>query len=196
MPQWRLIYTNPHPGRSETGLRGLTAIPGGAGGDMLLAAVEGNAARLVRVDPATGGEATELDLEEFLPRAWGMPVDYVIAGYNDMAKVGGSVLLGLEAFVPRNAAIPDGHSIVNVGYGQLESGGWYLVRRPDGHYDLHRIAAAFAQPLVATRTIRASPFAGDADGIYFGGYDANKAPAHNTAWVARASLAAALRASP
>ena len=30
-PQWRLIYTNPNPGRSESGLRGLTAIPGPAG---------------------------------------------------------------------------------------------------------------------------------------------------------------------
>jgi hypothetical protein len=27
-PHWRLLYTNPYPGRiSETGLRGLTAIP-------------------------------------------------------------------------------------------------------------------------------------------------------------------------
>src|SRR5947207_1182769 len=37
-PQWRLIYTNSHPGHSETGLRGLTAIPGSAGGEALLAA--------------------------------------------------------------------------------------------------------------------------------------------------------------
>jgi hypothetical protein len=36
-----------------------------------MAAVEGNAARLVRIDPATGGEVTELDLEDFLSRSWG-----------------------------------------------------------------------------------------------------------------------------
>ena len=194
--QWRLIYTNPHPGHSETGLRGLTAIPREAGREMLLVAVEGNTARLVRVDPSTGTEATELDLEEFLPQAWGMRVNYVIAAYNDMTKIGGSVLLGLEAFVPKNAAIPAGHSTVDVGYGQVESGGWYLIRRPDAHYDLHRIAAAFTQPLVATRTIRASPFPADSERIYFGGYDANKASAHNTAWIARASIEAVLRASP
>jgi hypothetical protein len=41
------------------------------------------------------------------------------------------------------------------------------------------------------RTIRASPFAGDS-AVYFAGYDANKAPVHNTAWIVRASLAAAL----
>lgn len=195
-PHWRLIYTNSRAGHSETGLRGLTAIPGEAGREMLLAAVEGDAARLVRVDPSSGAEVLELDLEEFLPQTWGMRVNYVIAAYNDMAKIGGSVLLGLEAFVPKNAAIPAGHSTVDVGYGHVESGGWYLIRRPDAHYDLHRIVAAFTQPLVATRTIRASPFPADPEGIYFGGYDANKVPAHNTAWIARASLEAALRAAP
>ena len=194
-PQWRLVYTNPRPGHSETGLRGLTAIPGGAGGEALLAAVEGNEARLVRIDPTTGGEATELDLKDFLGRAWGMRVNYTIAAYNDMTKVGGAVLLGVMAFVPRNAPIPPGHSVVDVGYGQVKSGGWYLVRRTDGHYDLHRVDAAFTQPLVAVRTIRASPFPGD-DSIYFGGYDANKAAAHNTAWIARATPGAALRAVP
>jgi len=194
-PQWRLIYTNSRPGHSETGLRGLTAIPGGAGGEALLAAVEGSAARLVRVDPATGGEATELDLREFLGQAWGMRVNYAIAAYNDMTKAGGAVLLGLMAFVPRNMPIPPEHGVLDVGYGQVESGGWYLVRRPDARYDLRRVAAGFSQPLVAVRTILASPFPGD-DAVYFGGYDANKAPAHNTAWIARATLGAALRASP
>jgi hypothetical protein len=184
-PQWRLVYTNSRPGHSETGLRGLTAIRGGSGREALLAAVEGNAPRLVRIDPTTGGEATELDLQDFLATTWGMRVNYTIAAYNDMTKVGDAVLLGLMAFVPRNAAIPAGHSVVDVGYGQVESGAWYLARRPDGHYDLHRVAAAFAQPLVATRTIRVSPFPGERDAIYFGGYDANKTAAHNTAWITK-----------
>src|SRR2546429_7590337 len=55
-PQWRVIYTNPRPGHSETGLRGLTTVAG-AGGEALLAAVEGNAARVIRIDPTSGGEA-------------------------------------------------------------------------------------------------------------------------------------------
>ena len=194
-PQWRVIYTNPRPGHSETGLRGLTTVAG-AGGEALLAAVEGNAARVIRIDPTSGGEATELDLEEFLPQVWGMRVGYVIAGYNDMTKAGRSVLLGLEAFVPRNAVISAGHRLVDIGRGQVEGGGWFLIRRPDAHYDLRQVVAGFSQPLVAVRTIRVSPFPNDADAIYLGGYDANKAPAHNTAWVARANLAAALRASP
>jgi hypothetical protein len=85
-PAWRLIYTNPDPGHSETGLRGLTTIHDRAAGpDALLAAVEGSAARLVRIDPTTGAERTELNLRQFLSNAWGMPVGYIIAAYNDMA---------------------------------------------------------------------------------------------------------------
>ena len=35
----------------------------------------------------------------------------------------------------------------------------------------------------------------DSAGNYFAGYDANKAPAHNTAWIFRATLATALGAA-
>jgi poly(A) polymerase len=58
-PHWRLVYANRYPGRSETGLRGLTAITNPSGqGQALFAAVEGSAARLVRVDPRNGSEDT------------------------------------------------------------------------------------------------------------------------------------------
>jgi poly(A) polymerase len=64
--QWRLLYTNRSPGHSETGLRGLTAIPAPSGkSDVLLAAVEGSMARIVRVDPQDGSEVTEVDLIDF-----------------------------------------------------------------------------------------------------------------------------------
>jgi hypothetical protein len=192
--QWRLVYTNPRPGHSETGLRGLTAIPG-PGGDVLLAAVEGNAGRIVRIDPRDGSEATELDISDFLGRSWGMPVNYTILAYNDMAKIGGNVLMGVMAFIPRTASVAAGHALVDVGYGQVEAGGWYLVRSPDAHYALYRVTANFGHPLVAVRTIAPSPFANDAV-IYFGGYDANKAPVHDTAWVARAPVTLALSMAP
>jgi hypothetical protein len=192
-PSWRLIYTNPRPGHSETGLRGLTPIPGpSGGGDVLLAAVEGNAARIVRVDPQNASEVTELDLVDFLGRTWGMRVGYVIAAYNDMTKLqaSGDLLIGLEAFVPRGTPIAPGHNTVDVGYGVLERGGWYLIRHGDGRYELHQIAAD-GQALVAIRSIHASPFANDRDAVYFAGYDANKAPAHNTAWIIRSTRATA-----
>jgi hypothetical protein len=188
-PQWRLIYTNPRPGHSETGLRGLTAVPGPSG-EVLLAAIEGNASRIVRIDPRNGGETTELDVDDFLGGFWGMRPNYTITAYNNMTRIGGSLLMGVMAFVPRTMPVGAGHTLVDVGYGQVEAGGWYLVRSPDARYALRRVTADFGHPLVAARTIAPSPFAGDA-AIYFGGYDANKAPAHNTAWVARADLAAA-----
>jgi len=83
-----LVYTNAYPGHSETGLRGLTTVPSPSGhGEVLLAAVEGNAARIVRVDPRDGSEATELNLADFLVQRWGMRAGYVIAAYNNMAKI-------------------------------------------------------------------------------------------------------------
>ena len=193
-----LVYTNAYPGHSETGLRGLTTVPSPSGhGEVLLAAVEGNAARIVRVDPRDGSEATELNLADFLVQRWGMRAGYVIAAYNNMAKIrdpggGEALLIGLEAFIPLSAPVTAGHNVVNVGYGRLEAGGWYLVRHTAGRYDLRQIGAPSGWPLVATRSIRALPFPQERDALYFAGYDANKAPAHNTAWIMRSTLGGAL----
>jgi hypothetical protein len=200
-PHWRLVYTNPYPGHSETGLRGPTAIPNLSGqGEVLLAAVEGSAARMVRVDPGDGTEVTELDLPDFLGRRWSMTANYVIAAYNDMVKArdpagGRALLIGIEAFVLLRSPIAVGHSVVNVGYGRVEAGGWYLVRHPNGQYDLGQVMAPPEAALVSVRTIRASPFPPqEVDAVHFAGYDANKAPAHDTAWIMISTTAAALGA--
>jgi len=198
-PRWRAVYTNPRPGHSETGLRGLTAVRTAGGTEALLAAVEGNAPRVVRVDPSDGSETTELDFDDFLARAWGMRPGYVIAAYNDMTRLrdparGEALLIGLQAFIPRNVAIAAGHRAFEAGYAQAESGAWYLMRWSDGRYDLHQVTGAFAQPLLAVRAAAASPFPGDGDAVYLAGYDAIKAPAHNTAWIARAPLSTVLGA--
>jgi hypothetical protein len=192
-PSWKLVYTNPYPGHSETGLRGLTAVHDQAGADALLAAVEGSAARVVRIDPATGAERTELDLRQFLSSRWGMGVGYAIAAYNDMTPArlpaaGDVLLIGVMAFVQRGAAVAQGHTLVDVGYGRVEAAAWYLERFPAGRYELRKVPLPDAAPLVAVRSIRLSPFAGEHGAAYFAGYDANKAPAHNTAWIARAHL--------
>lgn len=188
-PRWELLYTNPKPGYSESGLRGLTAIPAPSEpGQVLLATVEGTAGRVVRIDPASGQESGELDVPAFLGRAWGTRVGYTISGYNDVALVhaadGEEALIGLEAFIPATAPIPAGHAR----FEGLDAGGWYLVRHPDASYELRELAAsqpATGQPLVSVRTIAPSPFAGDGGAAYFGGFDANKRPAHDTAWIMR-----------
>ncbi len=74
----------------------------------------------------------------------------------------------------------------------MEAGGWYLMRHPTGEYDLRQIVTAPSRALVAIRAIRVSPFAQDWHTIYFGGYDANKAPAHNTGWIYRSTSEAAI----
>jgi hypothetical protein len=194
-PHWSLLYANRYPGHSETGLRGLTAILGPSGkGEVLLAAVEGSAARIVRVDPRDGSEVTEVDLPDLLGRQWGMPVGYVIAAYNDMARArdpggGEARLIGLEAFIPMRAPIAAGHSVVHVGYGRLEAGGWYLIRHPTGRYELRQVGAPPGRALVAIRSIRVSPFPEEGHAVYFAGYDANKAPVHDTAWIIRSTTA-------
>lgn len=162
--------------------------------------MEGNAARIVRVDPRDGSEATELELADFLGRRWGMPASYAIAAYNDMAKVrdpdgGEALLIGIEAFIPLRAPIAAGHQVVDVGYGRLEAGGWYLVRHPNGQYGLGQVGTPSGRALVSIRTIRVSPFPQEPDAIYFAGYDANKAPIHDTAWIMRSTTAAALDAA-
>ena len=126
-----------------------------------------------------------------------MPVSYVIAAYNNMAKIrdpagGQALLIGIEAFIPQHASIAAGHSLVDVGYGRLEAGGWYLVRRANGQYDLRQLPASSGSGLVSVRAIRGSPFAQDAGWVYFAGYDANKMPAHDTAWIMRGSVTAAI----
>ena len=45
--------------------------------------------RIIRVDPRDGSEATDLDLHDFLGKAWGMNVGYTIAAYNNMTRVRG-----------------------------------------------------------------------------------------------------------
>jgi hypothetical protein len=191
--RWHLVYTNPRLRKSETGLRGLTAIHNPSGpGEVLLAAVEGDGSRIVRIDPRDGRDATDLDLDAFLDRAWGTRVSYVIAAYNEMTRVpdaqgGEALVMGIEAFIPKSAPQPAGHIVVD----GLETGAWYLLRHPDGKYELREIAQrhpATGAPLVAVRVIAASPFPGD-DALFFGGFDANKRPAHNTAWVLRADRA-------
>jgi hypothetical protein len=197
-PHWRLIYSNRNPGKSESGLRGLTAVPSPSGqGEVLLAGVEGTAARIVRVDPRDGSEATDLDLHEFLSKAWGMEVGYAIAAYNDMTEVRDRneetvLLIGLEAFIPPDSPVPADHDVFKISYARVEGNAWYLVRHSNGSYDVRRIPPRPGQPMVSTRSIVASPFPSEKNAVYFAGFDANKSPVHNTAWIVRSTIEAAI----
>jgi hypothetical protein len=186
------LYTNPSPHYSQTGLRGLTTVTDPGKQEFLLAAVESNASRIVRIDPSTGAETIDLDLAHLLDTAWGTRVSYVIATYNDMTRLprtsgGDDLLIGLEAFIPPASPRPPGHTVHDVVHG-LEAGAWFLIRHPGGQYELRQVTARFpkiGQNLVAARTFAVSPFPAEAKVVYVGGYDANDAPAHDTAGIAR-----------
>ena len=161
---------------------------------MLLAAVEGNRSRVVRIDPETGADATDLDLNGFLNRVWGTRVSYVIGAYNDMPRLpvpgGEALLIGLEAFIPAASPRPTGHTVLDVNHG-LEGGAWFLLRQPDGRYELREVrpdGALADRALVAVRVAQASPFRNEAGVMYLGGYDANDVPAHDTAWLVQSRV--------
>jgi hypothetical protein len=116
----------------------------------------------------------------------------VVGQQSQIAIVAEPTATVADSFIPLTAPIAAGHNVVNVGYGRLEAGGWYLVRHTNGAYELRQIAGPPGQPLVATRSIRVSPFPRESDAVYFAGYDANKVPAYDTAWIVRSTIAAAI----
>ena len=192
-PRWEKIYTISEPLIAiSSGLRGLRAVPRASGaGQVLIAALEGDRCRVLRIDPDDGfRETVELDVLEFLAQHWGRRPTFATVAYDDFTPV----------TAPR-----DGEPLLFAGLGATYStalethppdawvdDAWYVVRHADGRYDLRRVAPDLdpALPLVATRSIAVSPF--DPGVLYFGGYDPNAKPARHTAWVFAASVDAVL----
>jgi hypothetical protein len=102
------------------------------------------------------------------------------------------LLIGFEAAFRGQALPAETHRILDLGVQRYDWDAWYLIRYTNGRYDLRRIPIRLNQPMVSTRAIAVSPFPGDGKAVYFGGYDANTSSAHNTAWIVRASLEAAI----
>jgi hypothetical protein len=188
-PSWVQVFSYDRPLiPSNSGLRGLTAIPNPSGhGQLLLVSLEGRAGRIYRIDPARNYKAVvELDIVGFLRQQWKTqrPL-YVIAAYNDMLMVTDppsgqpAVLIGLYAHDPQPGK---------------ETSAWYLVRHSDAGYELHEIPAILESrrsnpALLAVRAIAVSPFPADAGHvIYFGGYDCASKSAHNTGWLYQADI--------
>jgi hypothetical protein len=161
----------------------------------MLVTVEGTSPRVIRFDPNTNTGVTDLDLNSFVGAAWGTNLTdaYMIAAYNNMTLVNGEVLIGFESCIPPKSKIPSGQTTYDITDGskseRLEYNAWYLSRTSSGTYSIHEISLPnYTRPMVSTRTIAVSAFS---DGeIYFGGFDANGGPTHDTAWIARYNPAA------
>ena len=193
-PIWRSVYEHPmvvDSGRG-TGFRGMTAIPNPTGeGRVLLLSLEDNPFLILRVDPHGAFKAVEeLNVSEFLSKAWKTRVTYGISAYNDMLSYPypsascPSYLIGFEADTPDFTP--------HERFGFFNANANFLIRHCDGSYEWRQILDPKIVPkpkLVSARTLVMSPFRNDPEGTVFaGGSDANGIQVHNAAWIYKGTL--------
>ena len=200
-PTWKQIYFCEKE-INGAGIRGLTAVPkpGGKGEVLWFAAL-----RKVRwLDPAAAFKETiELDMLVFLSEKLGLPVTGAFSGYNELLPYvmpGTGETLGLFGFeTSHSAEVINSHLSIKARVQKQETArggrpgnGRYCIRHANGAditYEVAEITDPREPQLVSTRTIAVSPFAEDqGKALYFGGYDCNGVPSHNTAWIYRGEL--------
>jgi hypothetical protein len=195
-PEWEKIYSDDTPEHWELGgIRGLSTVPSpdGSGESILFSHTD----RIIRVDPLNDHASTvELRIRPILVRSWETAVPgSIIAAYSNMLPLkdpttGRTVhIMGVQGRVERGGRDKRYRGDT---YGGWYAGGSYLIRESDQHYRLKQVNGRWepGKPkLVAPRTFVVSPFREDSGRvIYFGGFDCNFFPAHDTAWVFRAPL--------
>ncbi len=200
-PAWKDVYFCEKE-IPPVGIRGLTAVPkpGGKGEVLWFVALR----KVRRLDPAAGFKETiELDMPEFLTEKLGLPVVGALSAYNElkpyvMPGTGETIwLFGFESSHP--ATVINSHPRIKARMQKKDSrrtgcsgNGRYCIRHAKGAditYEVAEITDPREPQLVATRTIAVSPFPEDqGKAFYFGGYDCNSVPSHNTAWIYRGKL--------
>jgi len=198
-PAWKEIYFCEKE-TSPCGIRGLSAVPNpsGTGEALLFAALS----KVRRLDPADGfKETVELDIPAFLTQKLGVRVSFALSAYNEfmrytMPGTGEAVwLFGFESTYPpavfRAKPTPKLRLFVREeprSFFAAEAR--FCIRHANGtdiRYELAEVTDPRQPTLVATRAIAVSPFAEDRGrAFYFGGFDCNSVPSHNTAWIYRA----------
>jgi hypothetical protein len=188
-PVWRPVFkTEIHAQSSKvTGLRGLDCVDEtSSGAPYLLATVEDDPARIYRIEPDHEFKSTlELNVSEFLTRAFNMEARYAIVAYNDMMEYPDGKGACRRRFLGLEVATPE----APVTYNRHNPDAHYLVRECNGSYAVREVRDPQIVPkpqLVAVRAMAVSPFPADPAGtIYAGGFDANSHDVHNTAWLYR-----------
>jgi hypothetical protein len=202
--RWNAVFTNPNPKNTNTGFRGITAVPHinvgscTSGTSDLLVVTEGSGPIVWRYDPTCNVGYNELGYRQFVATVWGMqPLGYMIGAYSNVPLINGVWWIGIEAFVPSNTQTATNHFLWNVttgggNSGMLDSGAWYLTRDALANYQIEQIPYLYRRPVVSTRVIATSPF-GDGN-MFMGGFDANggtapqQLPTHNTSWIVVGSI--------
>ncbi len=196
-PSWQQIYYCAQE-TSAVGIRGLTAVPNPSGkGEVLLFAA---LSKVRHLDPANNyKETVELDMNGYLTKLWSRSVTMVLSAYNDFLPynvpgTGENVyLFGFEAQYNKSEAAshPDWH-VFKTPFGYLAAEAYYFIRHTGANgvsFEVKEITDPTLPTPVSIRTIAISPFAADRGQVlYFGGFDCNSQPSHNTAWISRGSL--------
>jgi hypothetical protein len=198
-PSWRQIYYCPEE-KNAVGIRGLTAVsnPSGKGESLLYMAL-----RKVRRLNINGYEETiEADMPELVSKLWGVKVAAGMGAYNEflpytLPDTGETVwLFGFESAYSAAVARKLPSDFRLLGYDNpprhFDARAFYFIRKVENgtaSYAAKEISDPRKPTLVSVRAIAVSPFPEDHGlAFYFGGYDCNKVPSHNTAWIYRAEI--------
>jgi hypothetical protein len=190
-PRWEEVLYYRNPFRPDS-VRQATALRRADGGQSLLVGIENLAGAVVRVDPDQDFTAEEeLLFNEMFPGT-----SYTIVAYNgpgvrrldDGSEI---ALLGLEMNRVRTRLKPPPEPFDLGGHYEFTDG-LFLVRGADGGYRLNRVRDHTLEvhpPLVAPRAVLTrSPFEGEENVVYFGGFDHNGNLSHNTGWIFKAHI--------
>lgn len=195
-PAWQSVYYSPKE-TNAVGLRGLTAVPNPSGTGQVLLFIAQNAVR--HIDPAAGNQETvEQDLAVLLSQSWGHKVGFVLAAYNNFLActnpaTGEAVhLFGFESTIKLAdlQANPQLRIFQSPGGNYLPDARFFIRHAGTNgiSFELRQIPDPSLPTRVSTRTIGVSPFASDQGNVlYFGGFDCNSQPSHNTVWIYRGS---------
>jgi hypothetical protein len=211
-PSWTAVKDYPNE-IAASGIRGLTAVPNPSGnGQVLLYNCRGSDKQTCvrRLDPSNDyAETVELNINADMGRRLNTTVVYVLSAYNDFLSytlpgTGEPVwMFGFEtAIAPRTVQQHPEWRVTKVESKYLSGmSRWDMYYAAEGRYYVRHVKAGVvtyelkevtdpALPmLVSVRTIAVSPFPTDQGKVlYFGGYDANYQPSHNTAWIYKGVL--------
>ena len=178
--RWQLFWSDPNPGTSESGLRGLTALQ--AESILITGEEGGQPENIYRVPPlgtcgsiSAGGIVTpcNANVSEYTNApsfiaATGMKVGNTVMPYNSFPlwyDAGGTG----RRYVPQSSYITAATTVPpnpnwsfmlegGTGTGKKWAEGFYLYRSSNGHYDLQTIPDLFPTPMNGTRDIISSPW--------------------------------------
>ncbi len=198
-PSWQQIYYCPEE-KNAVGIRGLTAVPNlsGKGESLLFMALR----KVRRLDVNGCKETVEVDMPAFVTGQWGVKVVAGMGAYNEFAPytlpdTGEKVwLFGFESAYSAAVAkrLPPAFRLVENDNPprHFDARAFYFIRRVNSgiiNFEAMEVTDPRKPTLVSVRTMVVSPFAEDhGQAFYFAGYDCNRIPSHNTAWIYRAEV--------